>query len=92
MVAFIPSLIWKYGSIPALSTINENKDVTMPEMTTDQKRECLDLASAIDRVKMFPGGTAFVTDLFLAAMTKVGLTIVEKAEYDQLVAAAECTK
>ncbi len=63
----------------------------MPEMTTEQKRECLDLASAMERVKMFPGGTAFVTDLFLAAMTKVGLTVVDKAEYDQLVVAAERT-
>jgi len=55
-------------------------------MTPDQKRECLDLADAIERVKLFPDGTAFVTDLFLAAMTKVGLTIVDKAEYDDLVA------
>jgi hypothetical protein len=63
--------------------------MTMPEMTTEQKRECLDLASAMERVKMFPDGTAFVTDLFLAAMTKVGLTVVDKTEYDQLVAASE---
>ena len=65
---------------------------TMPEMTIEQKRECLDLANAMERVKTFPGGTGFVTDLFLVCLTTVGLTVVDKAEYDQLVASSDRTK
>lgn len=53
-------------------------------LTTAQKAELLSLADKMESAKQIPGGTAFVTDLLLAAAIKAGMTVVETARYDGL--------
>ncbi len=54
------------------------------EMTVGQKRECLRLAEQMKLVHGFPGGTAFVVDLFLASLNKTSLVVVDRAEFERL--------
>lgn len=50
--------------------------------TTDQKRDALALGDLMERVKQFPDGVEFVTDLFLLAIQKQGLLVVDRAKYE----------
>lgn len=58
--------------------------MTKPEMTTGQKRECLEFARQFKNVEGFPGGRAFIVDLFLAMLSKAGLTLVDRADFEKL--------
>jgi hypothetical protein len=53
-------------------------------MTPANKQKCLDLAKAMEGVIALPGGTEFVTDLFLGIIEPAGLVVADKDELERL--------
>lgn len=49
-------------------------------MTQEQKEFCVKVAQWMGRVKTFPGGNAFIVDLFTAAISAEGLEVIDKLD------------
>lgn len=50
------------------------------EMTEEQKQFCLRTAQWMQCIKTFPGGTKFLTDLFVEAIGEQGLTVIDEQD------------
>lgn len=49
-------------------------------MTEEQKKFCLQVAQWMDRIKTFPGGGAYLTDLLISIAAHAKLEIVDQAD------------
>lgn len=53
-------------------------------MAPADKEKCLALAAAMESVVALPGGTEFVTDLFLKIIEPAGLVVEDKSQVQRL--------
>lgn len=54
--------------------------MTAELLTEEQKQFCMRVAQWMERIKTFPGGTAFIVDLFNAAISAEGLTVADAGD------------
>lgn len=60
-----------------------------PNLTTQEKAECLDLGRLMEKVKQTTSGRAFVIDLLLVVAFDAGLVLVDKDDIPTLVNACK---